>query len=58
MIAPTFGRQGISDKYVTGVTKVKTIRDREDISIGTWYVRVHVPARQLVELFYEIVRYY
>ena len=32
---PTVGHWDVGDKYATGVTKIKTIRGRENISIGT-----------------------
>ena len=35
MTALTASHWGVGDKYATGVTKVKNIRGRENISIGT-----------------------
>ena len=39
MTAPTASHWGVGDKYTTGGTKVKKIRGRENISIGTWNMR-------------------
>ena len=44
MAAPTAGHWGVGDKYATGVTNVKEIRGRENISIETWNVRTQRPA--------------
>ena len=42
MTAPS-GHWGLSDKYSTGVTNVKKIRGRENMSIGIWNMRTLKP---------------
>ena len=39
MTAPTVRHRDVGDKYATGVPKIKKIRGRENISVGTWNVR-------------------
>ena len=39
MTAPTVRHRNVGDKYATGVPKLKIIRGRENISVGTWNVR-------------------
>ena len=39
MTAPTVRHRHVGDKYATGVRKIKKIRGRENISVGTWNVR-------------------
>ena len=58
MTAPTASNWGIGDKYATGGTKVKKIRGRENISIGTWNVRTLRLAGKLEELTHEMDRYH
>ena len=43
------------DKYATGVQKIKKIRGRENISVGTWNVRT---LRKLTELTHTMGRYH
>ena len=38
MTAPTVTHRDVGDKYVTDVLKIKKIRGRENISVGTWNV--------------------
>ena len=52
MTAPTAGHWCVGDKFATGVTKVKKIRERENIPIGTWNVRTLRRAWRLEELTY------
>ena len=47
MTVPTAGYWGVGGKYATGVTTVKKISERENISIGTWNVRTLRPAGSL-----------
>ena len=47
MTAPTVGHWGVGDKYTTDVPKIKKIRGRENISIGTWNVRTLRPVGNL-----------
>ena len=58
MTTPTAGYWGFSDKYTTGVTKVKKIRVRDNISIGTWNVRTLRPAGKPEELTHEMDWYH
>ena len=44
MTAPIAGHWSVDEKYATGMTKVKKIRERENISTGTWNVRTLRPA--------------
>ena len=53
MTAPT-----VSDKYATGVPKIKKIRGRQNISVGTWNVRTLRPAGKLGQLTHAICRYH
>ena len=42
MTAPTVRHRDVGDvgdKYATGVPKIKKIRGRENIAVGTWNVR-------------------
>ena len=48
MTAPT------GDKYATGVPKIKKIRGRENIAVGTWNVRTLRPAGKLEQLTHAI----
>ena len=38
MTASTASHWGVGDKHATGLTKVKKVRGRENIIIGTWNV--------------------
>ena len=38
MTAPTVRHRDVGDKYATGVPKIKKIRGRENIAVGTWNV--------------------
>ena len=44
MTAPTVRHRDVGDKYATGVPKIKKIRGRENIAVGTWNVRTLRPA--------------
>ena len=44
MTAPTVRHRDVGDKYATGVPKIKKIRRRKNISVGTWNVRTLRPA--------------
>ena len=45
-------------KYATGVTKIKKIRGRENIAVGTWNVRTLRPAGKLEQLTHAMSRYH
>ena len=47
MTAPTVRHRDVGDKYATDVPKIKKIRGRENISVGTWNVRTLRPAGKL-----------
>ena len=47
MTAPTVRHRDVGDKCATGVPKIKKIRGRENIAIGTWNVRTLRPAGKL-----------
>ena len=40
----------IGDKYATGVPKIKKIRGRENIAVGTWNVRTADSCNEQVSL--------
>ena len=44
--------------FPTGVLKIKKIRGRKNISVGTWNVRTLGPAGKLEELTHAIGRYH
>ena len=48
----------VGDKYATGVPKIKKIRGRENIAVGTWNVRTLRPAGKLEQLTHAISRYH
>ena len=50
MTAPTVRHRDVGDKYATGVPKIKKIRGRENISVGTWNVRILNSAGKLEHL--------
>ena len=50
MTAPTVRHRDVGDKYATGVPKIKKIRGRENIAVGTWNVRTLRPAGKLEQL--------
>ena len=58
MSAPTIRHRDVGDKYATGVQKIKIIRGRENISVGTWNVRTLRPAGKLEQLTYAMSRYH
>ena len=58
MTLPTASHWGVGDKHATGGTKIKKIRGKENISIGTWNVRTLKPAEKLEELTHETDRYH
>ena len=39
MPAPTVRLWDVGDKYATGLLKIKKIRGRENISVGTWNIQ-------------------
>ena len=47
---------GVGDKYATGIPKIKKIRGRKKISVGTWNVRTLRPARALAQLTHAVSR--
>ena len=53
MTAPT-----VSDKYATGVPKIRKIRGRENIAVGTWNVRTLRPAGKLEQLTHAMSKYH
>ena len=44
---PLVYQREVGDKYATGVPKIKKIRGRENIAVGTWNVRTLRPAGNL-----------
>ena len=60
MTAPTVRHRAIgdSDKYATGVPKIKKIRGRENISLGAWNVGTLRPAGKLEQLTYAMGRHH
>ena len=58
MTAPTVRHRDVGDKYATGVPKIKKIRGRENISVGTWNVRALRPAGKLEQLTHAMSRYH
>ena len=58
MTAHTVRHRDVGDKYATGVPKIKKIRGRENISVGTWNVRTLRPAGKLEQLAYAMRRYH
>ena len=58
MTAPTVRHPDVGDEYATGVPKIKKIRGRENIAVGTWNVRTLRPAGKLEQLTHAISRYH
>ena len=58
MTAPTVRHRDVGDKYATGVAKIKKIRGRENIAVGTWNVRTLSPAGKLEQLTHAMSRYH
>ena len=58
MTAPTVRHWDVGDKYATGVPKIKKIRGRENIAVGTWNVRTLRPAGKLEQLTHAMSRYH
>ena len=58
MTAPTVRHQDVGDKYATGVLKIKKIRGRENIAVGTWNVITLRPAGKLEQLTHAMSRYH
>ena len=58
MTMPTVGHRDIGDKYATGVPKIKKIRGRENIAVGTWNVRTLRPAGKFEQLTHAMSRYH
>ena len=56
MIAPTVRYRDVGDKSATSVSKIKKIRSRENISVGTWNVRTLRPAGKLEQLTHAMSR--
>ena len=54
MTAPTIRHRDVGDKYATGVPKIKKIRGRENIAVGTWNVRTMRPAGKLEQLTHAV----
>ena len=58
MTAPTVRHRDVGDKYATGVPKIKKIRGRENMAVGTWNVRTLRPAGKLEQLTHAMSRYH
>ena len=58
MTAPTVRHWDVGDEYATSVPKIKKIRGRENISVGTWNVRTLMPAGKLEQLTHAMARYH
>ena len=58
MTAPIVRHRDVGDKYGTGVQKIKKIRGRENIAVGTWNVRTLRPAGKLEQLTHAMSRYH
>ena len=58
MTTPTVTHRDVGDKYATGVLKIKKIRGRENISVGTWNVRTLRPAGKHEPLIHAMGRYH
>ena len=58
MTAPSVRYWDVGDKYVTGVPKIKKIRGRENISVGTWNERTLRPAGKLEQLTHAMSTYH
>ena len=58
MTAPTVRHLDVGGKYATGVPKIKTIRGRENISVGTLNVGTLRPAGKLKQLTHAMSRYH
>ena len=57
MTAPTVRHRDVGNKYATGVPKIKNIRGRENIAVGTWNVRTPRPDGKLEQLTHAMSRY-
>ena len=58
MTALTVRHLDVGEKYATGVPKIKKIRGRENISVGTWNVKTLRPAGKLEQLTHAMRRYH
>ena len=58
MTAPPVRHRDVGDNYAIDVQKIKKIRGRENISVGTWNVRTLEPAGKLEHLTHAIGRYH
>ena len=58
MTAPTIRHRDVGDKCATSVPKIKKIRCRENIAVGTWNVRTLRPAGKLEQLTHAMSRYH
>ena len=56
--AHTVRHRDVGDKYATGVPKIKKIRGRENIAVGTLNVRTLRPAGKLEQLSHAMSGYY
>ena len=56
--APNVRHRDVGDKYATGVPKIKKIRGRENIAVGTWNVRTLRPAGKLEQLTHAMSMYH
>ena len=58
MTAPTVRHRDVGDKYATDVPKIKKIRGRENIAVGTWNARILRPAGKLEQLTHAVSSYH
>ena len=58
MTVPIVRHRDEDEKYATGVSKIKKIRGRVNISDGTWNVRILRPAGKLEQLTHAMGRYW
>ena len=58
MPALTVRQRDVGDQYATGVSKIKKIRGRENIGVGTWNVRTLSPGGKLEQLTHAMSRYH
>ena len=57
MTAHTVRHRGVGNKYDIGVPKIKKLRGRENISVGTWNVLTLRPTGKLEQLTHVMGRY-
>ena len=58
MTTPTVRHRDVGDKYASSVAKIKKLRGKENISVGTWSVRTLRPAGKLEQLTHAIGQYH